>query len=66
MDKKVKARANSLFSANLGKSGRAASWAVAIVGVTAYTYWTNHDNGQTFTKEDQSRWNAAKDERKRN
>ena len=43
------------------QSGRAASWAVAIVGVAAYTYWTNYDNGQKFTKEDQSKWNAGKD-----
>jgi hypothetical protein len=46
------------------QSGRAASWAVAIVGVAAYTYWTNYDNGQTFTKEEQSKWNAAKDVKK--
>lgn len=64
MDKNTRAKAKSLFSANLGKSGRAASWAVAIVGVAAYTYWTNYDNGQTFTKEDQSKWNAAKDVKK--
>eukprot|EP00536_Pseudo-nitzschia_multiseries_P001960 jgi/Psemu1/4607/gm1.4607_g len=42
----------------------AASWAVAVVGVAAYTFWTNRDNGQVFTKEDQSKWNAAKEEKK--
>jgi len=46
------------------QSGRAASWAVAIVGVAAYTFWTNYDNGQAFTKEDQSKWNAAKDDKR--
>jgi len=60
-NKKIKANANALFSANLGKGGKAASWAVAIVGVAAYTYWTNRDNGQVFTKEEQSRWNAVKE-----
>lgn len=64
MDKKAKPNINALFSANLGKGGRAASWAVAVVGVAAYTFWTNRDNGQVFTKEDQSKWNAAKEEKK--
>lgn len=45
------------------QGGRAASWLVAIVGVAGYTYWTNRDNGQTFTKEEQSKWNAGKDKK---
>jgi hypothetical protein len=32
--------------------------------VAAYTYWTNLDNGKAFTKEEQSKWNAAKEGKK--
>lgn len=63
MKNEARAKLNSLFSANLGKTGRVASWGVAIVGVAAYTYWENIENRQIFTKEDQSRWNSAKDEK---
>ena len=58
---KFKENANKAFSAGLGKGGRAASWAVAIGGLAAYTYWTNRDNGDIFTKEDQAKWNAKKE-----
>jgi hypothetical protein len=27
----------------------------------AYTYWTNRDNGEIFTKEEQAKWNANKE-----
>ena len=47
------------------KKGRAASWFVASLGAAAYTYWTNRENGQVFTKEDQTKWNASKEERNR-
>ena len=43
--------------------GKAASWLVALVGVAGYTYWTNRDNGQTFSKEEQSNWNAGKEKK---
>jgi len=62
---KLKANVNTIFSANLGKKGRAASWFVAFLGAAAYTYWTNRENGQVFTKEDQTKWNASKEERNR-
>ncbi|KAG7368673.1 hypothetical protein IV203_031416 [Nitzschia inconspicua] len=58
---KFKANANKFFSAGLGKGGRTASWLVAIGGLAAYTYWTNRDNGEIFTKEEQLKWNAAKE-----
>jgi hypothetical protein len=27
----------------------------------AYTYWTNRDNGEIFTKEEQLNWNAQRE-----
>jgi len=62
---KLKGNANKVFSANLGKRGKAASWGVAIFGLAAYTYLTNYDNGRVFTKEEQSKWNASKEGEKR-
>ena len=58
---KVKANANKFFSAGLGRGGSLAAWLVAFGAVGAYTYYENKDNGKTFSKEEQQKWNLTKE-----
>eukprot|EP00339_Tiarina_fusa_P016541 CAMPEP_0117008602 /NCGR_PEP_ID=MMETSP0472-20121206/8053_1 /TAXON_ID=693140 ORGANISM="Tiarina fusus, Strain LIS" /NCGR_SAMPLE_ID=MMETSP0472 /ASSEMBLY_ACC=CAM_ASM_000603 /LENGTH=68 /DNA_ID=CAMNT_0004710677 /DNA_START=92 /DNA_END=298 /DNA_ORIENTATION=- len=57
---KVKTAADTAFNAGLPKGARGAAWILAIGAVAAYSVYENKDNGQTFSKDEQQKWNKEK------
>eukprot|EP00545_Synedropsis_sp_CCMP1620_P008484 CAMPEP_0119014598 /NCGR_PEP_ID=MMETSP1176-20130426/10033_1 /TAXON_ID=265551 /ORGANISM="Synedropsis recta cf, Strain CCMP1620" /LENGTH=67 /DNA_ID=CAMNT_0006967801 /DNA_START=97 /DNA_END=300 /DNA_ORIENTATION=+ len=51
---------NKLFSGGLGTRGKIAAWAVAFGAVGAWKYYENRNNGETFSKDEQEKWNKSK------